>query len=199
MKKWKWNIFLLTLGLPMWGFSLDKLAEKYLIEFGDPQAPVQITEYFSMSCPHCLSLFKKDFKILKEKYLETKQAYWVFHPVPLDSLTVQTMDCLSKLTLKQKRTLLEALFDTLQVQDGPEVALFLLQEAMKLFDQPMPNLDEQAYIVQTEAFQAAFQFLKQEDRIKAVPSVEINAELYRQEIPNQAFIEKQMQARLSHG
>ncbi|SPJ31865.1 unnamed protein product [Candidatus Protochlamydia amoebophila UWE25] len=109
------------------------------------------------------------------------------------------MDCLSKLTPKQKRTLLEALFDSLQVQDGPEVALFLLQEAMKLFDQPMPNLDEQAYIVQTEAFQAAFQFLKQEDRIQAVPSVEINAELYRQEIPNQAFIEKQMQARLSHG
>ena len=195
MKTWK--AFFVALCLPVLGFSLDKLDEKYLIVFGDPKAPVQITQYFSMTCPHCLSLFKKDFKVIKQKYLDTKKASWSFHPVPLDSLTVQVIDCLSKLNPRQKVILLEALLDTLQIQDGPEVVLFLIQEAMKTFSQPIVELDDKEYITKTQAFWDAFNFIKQEDHLEAVPAVEVDGVLYRKEIPDQAFIEKQMQVRLS--
>jgi hypothetical protein len=191
MKKWK--AFLIALCLPVLGFSFDKLDEKYVIVFGDEEAPVKITQYFSMTCPHCLSLFKKDFKAIKEKYLDTKKASWCFHPIPLDSLTIQLMDCLAKLTPRQKVILLEALFDTIQMQDNPDVVLFLMQEAMKTFSHPIPELDEKEYITKTQAFWDAFTFIKQEDRLDAVPAVEVNGYLYRREIPSQAFIEKQMQ------
>lgn len=191
MKNWK--VFLITFCLPVWGFSFDKLDEKYLIVIGDAEAPVKITQYFSMTCPHCLSLFKKDFKDLKENYLDTKKVTWTFHPVPLDSLTIQLMDCLSKLTQKQKVILFEALFDTIQMQDSSDVIIFLMQEAMKTFDHPIPELDEKIYITKTQAFWDAFNFIKQEDRLDAVPAIEVNHVLYRKEIPSRAFIEKHMQ------
>lgn len=189
MKK-QLQLFLVVMSLPIFGFSLDKLDEKYLTVFGNPQASIQVTQYFSMTCPHCLSLFKKDFKKIKEKYLDTDQIAWIFHPVPLDSLTVQAMDCLSQLTSKQKVIFLDALLDTLKVQDGPEVVLFLMQEAMKTFSHPIPTLDDKAYIIKTQAFQDAFEFIKQDECIHAVPAVQINGTLYRKEIPDQAFIEK---------
>jgi hypothetical protein len=196
MKKLK--AFMIAICLPALGLSFDKLDDKYLTLFGDPQAFIQITQYFSMTCPHCLSLFKKDFKVIKEKYLDPKKAAWSFHPVPLDSLTIQLMDCLSKLNPSQKVIFLEALFDTIQVQDSPDIVLFLMQEAMKTFNHPIPELDQDDYIKQTPAFWDAFNFIKQEDRLAAVPAVEVNNVLYRREIPGQTFIEKQMQERVSH-
>lgn len=198
MRKYLWTACLLALCFPVFGFSLDKLDEKYLVVYGDSKAPTQVNQYFSMTCPHCLSLFKKDFKTLKEKYLDTRKASWSFHPVPLDSLTIQLMDCLSKLTSRQKVILLEALLDTLEIQDGPEVVLFLMQEAMKTFQQPIPELDDKNYIIKTQAFQDAYNFIKQEDRLDAVPAVEVNGVLHRREIPNEAFIEKQICKRPSH-
>ncbi len=102
-------LLLMVCGLSSEGFCLDKLDEKYLVTYGDAQASTQITQYFSLTCPHCLDLFKKDFKDLKNKYIDTKQIAWTFHPVPLDSLTVQAMECLSKLTPRQKSIFLEAL------------------------------------------------------------------------------------------
>jgi hypothetical protein len=179
--------------LPSLGLCFDKIDEKYLTVYGDSQAPIQVTQYFSMTCPHCLSLFKKDFKAIKNKYLDTKKICWTFHPVPLDSLTLQAMDCLSRLNATQKVIFLEALLDTLKVEDNPNVVLFLMQEAMKTFNQPIPNLDEQNYITNSQAFQDAFFFIKQEDRLDAVPAVEVNGVLFRRDIPDQSFIEKQVQ------
>jgi len=191
MKNWK--TLLLALCIPVCGFSLEKLDEKYLIKMGDPDSKVQIIQYFSMTCPHCLSLFKKDFQIIKEKYLDTKKASWIFHPIPLDSLTIQLMDCLSKLNPRQKEIFFEALFDTIIIQDGSDIVLFLIQEAMKTFNHPIPELDNKSYITKTQAFTDAFNYIRQEDRLDAVPAVEIDGILYRREIPDLTFIEKQMQ------
>lgn len=191
------KICILSLSLPVLGFSFEKLDEKYLILFGDTQAPIKIIQYFSMTCPHCLEMFKKDFKVIKEKYLDTNKVAWTFHPVPLDSLTIQMMDCLSKLNLKQKRILLEALLDTVQVQDNAEVVLFLMKEAMITFNCPMSDLDDEKYIIKTQSFLDAYNFIRQEDRIEAVPAVECDGVLYRKDIPNQSFIEKKVLWRTS--
>jgi protein-disulfide isomerase len=173
-------------------WSLDQLDEKYLIHFGDAQSPVKITQYFSLTCPHCLSLFKDEFEDLKKKYIETKEVYWIFHPVPLDTLTIQAMECLSHLSKKQKVIFLEVLLDTIQQADEDEVVIFLMQEAMKIFKHPIEELADKAYMTKTQSFEDAFEFIKQKDGIHAVPSVEINGILFRKDIPDKSFIERQI-------
>lgn len=174
------------------GSGIKKLDQKYLVRFGDPEAKIKIVQFFSMTCPHCLLLFKNDFRKIKEAYLETKEVSWVFHPVPLDSLTIQMMDCLSHLEGREKEIFLEAILETVQVQDDENVIIFLMQEAMNVFGNPIQNLDEQDYITNSEAFKDSFHFITQENRIDAVPAVEVNGILYRREIPDYKFIKKQL-------
>jgi len=171
---------------------LEKLHSDYLVTFGNSEAPTKIVEYFSFTCPHCLMLYKRDFAKIKEKYLDSEKVLWVFHPVPMDLLTVQAMDCLKKLSEREKRLFLEAILDVIPEDDSPTSVLFM-QKAMELFQKPLPDLQEKDYLSKTQAFQDAFLFIKQEDKIAAVPTIEINGKLLLKEIPEMAFIDKKMQ------
>ncbi len=51
---------------------------------GKPDAPVTIIEYASMTCPHCATFHQQTFKGLKEKYVDTGKARFVFREFPLD-------------------------------------------------------------------------------------------------------------------
>lgn len=90
----------LILGYKLMAF--EKLPDPYLVQYGNPQAPLNIVQYFSFTCPHCIALFRKQFQHIKEDYIETEKISWVFHPVPMDLLTLQGMDCLSKLSEREK-------------------------------------------------------------------------------------------------
>lgn len=173
----------------MHGFCLKKLNSDYLIKFGDPDSQVHIVQYFSFMCPHCLELFRKDFQEIKSAYIEEGKVYWEFHPVPMDLLTVQAMDCLEKLSDKDKRIFLSTMLEVMPLDDS-SLSLSYMKRAMEIFHHPLPNLQEKEYLSKTRAFQEAFQFLKQKDKVDAVPAVEINGEFFLREIPSQAFIEK---------
>ena len=49
---------------------------------GDPNAPVTIVEYASVTCPHCANFHKTTFKPLKEKYIDTGKVKFVFREFP---------------------------------------------------------------------------------------------------------------------
>lgn len=51
---------------------------------GDPDAPVTIIEYASMTCPHCRTFHKEVYPILKEKYIDTGIAKLYFREFPFD-------------------------------------------------------------------------------------------------------------------
>ncbi|MEL7429347.1 MAG: thioredoxin domain-containing protein, partial [Pseudomonadota bacterium] len=38
---------------------------------GNPEAPVTIIEYASMTCPHCRTWHKEVYPVIKEKYIDT--------------------------------------------------------------------------------------------------------------------------------
>ena len=48
------------------------------IVYGDPSAPVEIIEYASMTCPHCASFSSSIFPKVKEKYIDTGKARFLF-------------------------------------------------------------------------------------------------------------------------
>jgi protein-disulfide isomerase len=54
------------------------------IALGSVKAPVLITEYASMSCPHCAAFGENVFPMLRSKYIDTGKVRFVFREFPLD-------------------------------------------------------------------------------------------------------------------
>ena len=61
------------------------LGEKTL---GDPNAPVTVIEYASLTCSHCGNFHRTTFGALKEKYIDTGKVYFVLREFPLDQLAL---------------------------------------------------------------------------------------------------------------
>ncbi len=55
---------------------------------GAADAPVTIVEYASMTCPHCASFHEHVYPALKEKYIDTGRARFIFREFPLDDLAL---------------------------------------------------------------------------------------------------------------
>jgi len=51
---------------------------------GDPDAPVKMVEYASMTCGHCANFHNNTWPMLEEKYIETGQLYAVLREFPFD-------------------------------------------------------------------------------------------------------------------
>src|SRR6267154_500716 len=54
------------------------------IAIGSVKAPITITEYASMSCPHCAAFGENVFPMLRTKYIDTGKVRFVFREFPLD-------------------------------------------------------------------------------------------------------------------
>ena len=51
---------------------------------GDPNAPVTIVEYASLTCPHCAEFHQQVLPELKERYIVTGKVRMVYRDFPLD-------------------------------------------------------------------------------------------------------------------
>ncbi|TBN13424.1 DsbA family protein [Agrobacterium cavarae] len=51
---------------------------------GDPNAPVKIVEYMSMTCPHCAHFHNTVFDEIKKKYIDTGKVYFIIREFPFD-------------------------------------------------------------------------------------------------------------------
>ena len=54
------------------------------IAIGSEDAPITITEYSSMSCPHCAAFAQNVFPMLRSNYIDTGKVRFVFREFPLD-------------------------------------------------------------------------------------------------------------------
>ena len=57
---------------------------------GEPDAPVTIIEYASMTCPHCAAFHKNSYPKIKQTYIDTGKARLIFREFPLDKLAAAT-------------------------------------------------------------------------------------------------------------
>ncbi len=56
------------------------------IVLGDPDAPVTVIEYASMTCSHCAAFHSDTLPALKEQYIDTGKVKFILREFPLDNL-----------------------------------------------------------------------------------------------------------------
>ena len=64
----------------------DPLADRIL---GNPNAPVTILDYSSMTCPHCATFHTETLPKIKEKYIDTGKVKLVFRDFPFDQAALR--------------------------------------------------------------------------------------------------------------
>ncbi len=55
---------------------------------GSPKAPLVILEYAAPTCPHCAHFDEEFFPLLKQQYIDTGRAYYIFRVFPLNAADV---------------------------------------------------------------------------------------------------------------
>ena len=78
---------------------------------GDPNAPVVIQEFSSLTCGHCGNFHKGTFKELKEKYIDTGKVYWVFKDFPLNAPALHGSMIARCLPADRHENFIQALFE----------------------------------------------------------------------------------------
>ncbi|MEM6710744.1 MAG: DsbA family protein [Pseudomonadota bacterium] len=52
---------------------------------GDPNAPVVIVDYSSLTCPHCARFHSASLPVMKTEYIDQGLAHYIFREFPLDA------------------------------------------------------------------------------------------------------------------
>lgn len=74
----------LATAAPMQG-GTDPKAERVL---GSADAPVTVTEYFSLTCTHCAEFVRSTFPQVKSQLIDTGKLRYVFYDFPLDQVAL---------------------------------------------------------------------------------------------------------------
>jgi len=193
MKKSTIFVFSLIFKLSM-AFSVVKLDECFLIHYGNSNAPLKVTEYFSFSCPHCLKLFH-EFPKIKEEFIDKGLIYFTFHPVPKEITTLMSLHCFKILNDKEKQVFLEAMLEYLEnnPDDNLEICR-VMQEFLVCLHKPKLPLDDHEYLKESPIMQKSFLFISQDEQINALPTVEVNELLFLKDIPDYAFFSEVVKA-----
>jgi len=104
------------------------------IVLGDPDAPHVIVEYASMTCPHCASFYNNVFPDVKEKYIDTGKARFVFREFPLDGLAVAASMLARCAGEERFYPMVDGLFETQETwavpgEDGKQKLLLIAKQA----------------------------------------------------------------------
>lgn len=166
--------------------NFQKLDHQYCVSYGDEKAPIKIVEFFSFQCPYCVKLFRDDFERIKKQFIDTGMVHFIFHPVPKDVTTVQAIVCLGQLGRLEKRLFLEVMFEEADPSDQ-DLMSELMVTAMNVFKKPIPLLKDKTFLQNHPVFEKIYHFLQQE-KVSAVPSVEINGHLYSEKTPSFQFL-----------
>lgn len=168
--------------------AFEKLPDDYQVSWGKPEAPLHVTEYFSLSCPKCHQAFKEEFAKIKETYIDSTQVFWTFHLHPADLITLQAMACLHRLSPAEKQIFWEVVLDHWE-RPSPSEACALMKVTMEALGKPFPSL-QGVDLENHPSFQAAYRYLKQPGIVQELPTIEINGTLY-EEFPCLPFLEEQ--------
>ena len=104
------------------------------ISIGNADAPFVIVEYASMTCPHCAMFYTEVFPQVKEKYIDTGKARFIFREFPLDALAARASMLARCAGEDRFYPMLEGLFDTQETwavpgEEGKEKLALIAKQA----------------------------------------------------------------------
>lgn len=79
---------------------------------GSTSAPVTVTEFYSLTCPHCARFSRTTFQEVKKKLVDTGKLRYVFHDFPLDNLALLAAMVARTLPAAKYTPFCEALFSS---------------------------------------------------------------------------------------
>ncbi len=165
----------------------NKLDKCYWITYGNPKAPVYALEYFSFRCPHCIHFIKKEFPSIKREMIENHKIFWIFHPFPIDLLTIQAMVCLQELNTKEKDLFFKLIFSKID-NHSPKTLIRIMKQEMKRFHKKELPIESIDFLKKTKAFENAFEFMTHTS-VHHVPTLEVDGVIYHHQT-NKKFLEK---------
>jgi protein-disulfide isomerase len=89
---------------------VEVAADEHII--GDPNAPVTIVEYASLTCPHCAAFHTEILPEVKKQLLDTGKARLVYRDFPLDQLALRASALVRCALPLQRPAMLSLLFQT---------------------------------------------------------------------------------------
>ena len=100
-------IFLLIISLTNFSNAKEEdfFKEKYIsdVVYGKNNAPIQVLEYYSLTCPHCSHFYENTFPSLKKEYIDTGKIQWIKRSHALDRSAVKGtmfLECAPKNRIK---------------------------------------------------------------------------------------------------
>jgi hypothetical protein len=106
------------------------------------------------------------------------------------------MECLEKLSEKEKRTFFEYLLETLPKRPSKKTVL-KMQQVLEEWGRPLPYLHDLSFLEKTKSFQVAFAYVKQDDAPKEIPTISINGHL-KEDFPTFSFVEEEIEKALKN-
>jgi protein-disulfide isomerase len=154
---------------------------------GNPNAPVTVIEYASLTCPHCAHFHETTYPDLKKKYIDTGKVRFVFREFPLDQLALAG-SLLARCAGKDKFfPMLEALFSQQKdwvVQKPLQPLLAIAKQAgftQQSFDACLENQQLIQGIEETRTRAA------QKLNVSSTPTFFINGKIHRGAITMEEF------------
>jgi protein-disulfide isomerase len=102
-----WTLVWLPLAL-----SEGAAAEPQERILGDPDAPVTIIEYASLTCPHCAQFHNEVLPALKERYIDPGKVRLIYRDFPLDQVALAAAALAHCAGPDRYFSMLDAMFET---------------------------------------------------------------------------------------
>lgn len=156
--------------------ATDKVGDRPIV-VGNPNAPITIVEYASVTCPHCARFNTNVFPALKAKYLDTGKARFEFREFPTEPVNLAAAGFMIARCAGPERymAVVDALFRAqAQLYASKDISAFLMAGARAggLAEDQMRACISDATALQ--AFNTRYTHTSEVEKIDATPTIRIN-------------------------
>jgi protein-disulfide isomerase len=162
------------------------------IAIGSPDAPITLTEYSSMTCPHCAAFAQNVFPMLRSKYIDTGKVRFVFREFPLDikaAAATILARCIGKGDPEKYLGAVEVMFklqDRLLAQTKDTLLYVGRQHGMS--EQDVATCEEDQ--AQFDKLTADQQYAVQQLKVTSTPTFFLNGVMFRGAMPFEELEER---------